>query len=432
MLSRSAILEWTLLGAGFVVLFLCLPHGLFADDGIRFIELEGFLHHGTLATTSPYSLVMPLFSTPVVALGNWLGHPEWWAARFNVIVVAVGAVVAARLLRGRVDPVLVRRTLLLLLFVSLLTNRLRDYNAEVLTATLFAVGIVCMVTGRCVVAGWAGMVLGAVNTPAALVVLALLAVVELVRTRRLRYLLPVVAAVLLYMAENWIRRGGPLTTGYLDTRGFKTKNLPYSGRPGFSYPLVLGVVSILFSFGRGLLFFTPGLALWLSSTTRQLAATCRRFVWLTLLVVGGLVLIYAKWWAWYAGLAWGPRFFTFAALPSSLLIAIRLRAPRTSARADALTLLVLIVSAWVAISGVIANPASLAVCGHAARCWYIPEFSSLWYPLRVVPPISLETGIAVGYCVLIFIYLAEPLMSSIAARLLALRFSRSPWAGWKV
>jgi hypothetical protein len=429
-LLRSATIERALLGAGFLVLFFFLPHELFADDLVRYGDLQVFLHHGTTAT-DPYSLAGPLVSAPLVALGNWTGSPVWWASRFNVVVVALGALAAARLLRGRVDPSLLRRTLLLLLFVSLLTDRLRDYNAEVLTGTLFALGLICIATGRHVVLGWAGMVLGAVNTPAALVPLALVAVVEALRTRRLRWLLPIAASAVLIMAEDWIRRGGPLATGYLQTRGVHT-NLPYSGRPGFSYPFVLGLVSILFSAGRGLLFFTPGLTLWLSSATRRLAGEARRLIWLMVIVVIGLVLIYAKWWAWYAGLAWGPRFFTFAALPSSLLIAVRLRAARRSARADALTLLVLAVSAWVAFAGVIANPHALAVCGRVSRCWYIPEFSSLWYPLRVVPPISTPTAIAAAYVAIVFAYLAEPLVSSIAAGGARAWRSAQLGAGWKL
>ena len=62
------------------------------------------------------------------------------------------------------------------------------------------------------------------------------------------------------LAEGWMRRGSPFLTGYEGNRGFQTL-LPYSGLPGFSYPLILGILSILFSFGKGLLFFTPGLVL---------------------------------------------------------------------------------------------------------------------------------------------------------------------------
>ena len=210
---RAERLETALLGFGFVVLFLFLPHELFADDTRRFADIEALLHHGRVSGGHHYSLVMPLISAPFLLLGEVVRSPEWWAARFNVVVVAVGVVAAYRLLRGRVDASLMRQVLLVLLFASLLTNRLRDYNAEVLTGTLFALGILCIATEHHVVAGWVAIVIGVVNTPGAFGALALLVVVETARHKRLRFLLPLAAAALLIIAENWLRRGGPLATG---------------------------------------------------------------------------------------------------------------------------------------------------------------------------------------------------------------------------
>src|SRR5205085_1593251 len=133
-------------------------------------------------------------------------------------------------------------------------------------------------------------------------------------------------AGLLVLGESWLRRGSPFDTGYGGDHGIQTV-LPYSGRPGFSYPFLLGVVSILFSFGRGLMFFTPGLLLWLDARTRDALVRHRRTVVPMLLAVAGLVLVYAKWWAWYGGISWGPRFFVFAAIPASLFVAARARPP---------------------------------------------------------------------------------------------------------
>ena len=178
---------------------------------------------------------MPLLSSPFLLLGSLLGSPEWWAARFNVIVVAAGSYLAWRLVRDRIDATLYRRLLLVLLFASYLTNRLRDYNAEVLTATLIALGILCLVTDRHVVLGWGAIVLGVVNTPGALLGLVAIAIAVSVQTRRLRNLLPVLVAVGLIMTEAWSRRSGPFVSGYEGDHGFRTL-LPYSGRPGFSYP----------------------------------------------------------------------------------------------------------------------------------------------------------------------------------------------------
>lgn len=421
-----------LLAGGFIVLFALLPHALVGDDLQRFSDIQALLHDADLSGDR-YSLVMPLLSSPFLLLGSLLGSPEWWAARFNVIVVAAGSYLAWQLVRDRVDATLYRRLLLVLLFASYLTNRLRDYNAEVLTATLIALGILCLVTDRHVVLGWGAIVLGVVNTPGALLGLVAIAMAVSLHTRRLRNLLPVLVAVALIMTEAWARRGGPFVSGYEGDHGFRTL-LPYSGRPGFSYPFVLGVLSILFSFGRGLVLFAPGLLLWLGGRTRRLARPFRYPVTLMLLFVAGLVLVYAKWWAWYGGISWGPRFFLFAALPASLLIAVRQCHAGRSATADAITLAALGLSAWVAIAGVLEDPATLAICAGdgfslEAFCWYVPEFTGLFRPISQIDPTPV-TAVVSGYCVLVAAYLAAPLVPAPAraawGRLGALR------GGWRL
>jgi hypothetical protein len=426
----AALADTALIVAGFAVLFFLLPHELASDDFARFADIELLLHNGELSN-GKFSLVMPLLSTPFVLLGEVAESPEWWATRFNVVVVAAGFAVAYALLRGRVDRVLLRRLALVLLFASFLTSRLRDYNAEVLTATLVAVGVVVLVTRRSWV-GWVPIVLGIVNTPAAFVGLVLIAAAETVRTRRLRHLAPIAAAAVLVGVEAWIRRGSPFTTGYEGDRGFATV-VPYSGNPGFSFPFVLGLASILFSFGRGLVFFAPGLLLWLSARTRRIAAGLGAAPLLLLLFLAGLVLVYSKWWAWYAGIAWGPRFFAFAAIPASLAIALRLGRAGESAAADAVTLLVLALSGWVAVTGALSDLTELRFCSEGnyaleAMCWYVPQFSTLWQPLLHFPPVTARTAIVAAFCAVVFVRLAAPL----AASLVRLRPSPAWASGWRL
>jgi hypothetical protein len=407
------------------VLLVLLPHSLMGDDFTRFNDIESLLHHGHLSD-SRFSLVMPLVSAPLLLIGEVVRTPMWWAGHFNVFVVAAGALILFWLLRDDVDRTVLRRALLVLLFASLLTNRLRDYNAEVLTATLVTIGIVLLTVVRRPVLGWGAVIVGVVNTPAAVVAAAFLAVAEAVRTKRLRHLLVPLVAAALIMLEAWIRRGGPLTTGYEHDHGPRTL-LPYSGKEGFSYPFLLGVLAILFSFGRGLLFFTPGLVFGISREAR------RRVLGLMLLFVAGLVVIYAKWWAWYGGLSWGPRFFVFAAVPASLLIARRLRRAGASTWSDAATLLVLALSAWVGLSGGIADLSTLGFCvgNHAANepyCWYTPEYSSLWHPLVQFPPLTWKTATLAAYCAVVFAYLAAPLVASLARSLP----NRDWTSGWRL
>jgi hypothetical protein len=237
------------------------------------------------------------------------------------------------------------------------------------------------------------------------------------------------------MIEDWVRRGGPLVTGYGNDHGVRTI-MPYSGQPGYSYPFLLGVAAILFSFGRGLLFFMPGLALWLDGRTRALLrpAPGQPAVTMMLLFTAGLVLVYARWWAWYGGLAWGPRFFLFAALPASVLLAARIWRAGRSPSMDAVTLGVLVLSAWVGCAGAIAGPNALSVCSagnyqNEQLCWFTPDFSPLWQPVRQFPHLTASTTIVALYCGAVFCYLAAPLVIGL---LRSVHLKRSWAEGWRL
>ncbi|HEX4520148.1 MAG TPA: hypothetical protein VH063_11265 [Gaiellaceae bacterium] len=422
----GARFELALLSVGFVVLFFFFPHHLAGDDVARFNDVE-LLRTRFATTKDPFSLAMPILSLPFDALGTVVKSPVWWVTRFNVVVVAVAVVANYLLLRRRVEPRLLRRFFLVLLFASFFTYELRTFNTEVADTAFIATGITLLTLGR-VKSGWALLVYAAVNTPAAVAGLAVVSAAETVRARRLRFLLPVVVAAFLIGLENWLRRGSPFTTGEEGIHGYVTEE-PYSGHGGFSYPFVLGVVSILFAAGRGLLFYAPGLTLWLAGRTRQLAGACSRTALLLVLFVAGLVVAYAKWWSWNGGVSWGPRYFVIAAVPASLALALRLGDPRRSAAADALTLCVLAFSTWIAFAGVLAsgNDAEAILCtehGYALEsfCSYSPAFSSLWYPFlgsnRQYWPSAIHHSpsifVAVAFILVVFVYLAAGLIPGVA------------------
>ena len=101
--------------------------------------------------------------------------------------------------------------------------------------------------------------------------------------------------------------------------------MPYSGLPGFSYPFLFGLLAILFSFGKGLVFFTPGLFLPLKERLRALGergSALWRLHTSWLLFTASLVLIYASWWDRSGDWFWGPRFFLFASVPASFALAL--------------------------------------------------------------------------------------------------------------
>jgi hypothetical protein len=183
------------------------------------------------------------------------------------------------------------------------------------------------------------------------------------------------------MGEAWWRRGSPMLSGYENNAGFKTA-LPYSGLPGFSYPFALGVISILFSYGKGLLFFYPGVFLPVRRWLRSVEMMQVYRSWLC--VVVGLVLVYSRWWSWYGGYCWGPRFFLFAAMPACFALAHWSQSARTifsALSACAITAWCL----WVGFSGLVFALSDLGLCSDnnyrlESFCWYVPEFSPLIRP----------------------------------------------------
>jgi hypothetical protein len=169
---------------------------------------------------------------------------------------------------------------------------------------------------------------------------------------------------------------------YAHDHGYQTV-LPFSGRRGFSYPALFGVLAIVFSLGKGLLFYTPGLFVPVRNGLARSTGLLRtRFLWL--LLVAGLVAVYCRWWAWYGGNFFGPRFFLVASLPAGAAIAARLGSSRPSLGAVVVILVVLVLSFWVGYLAALDDRTPL-VCtqNHYALehlCWYTPEFSALWRP----------------------------------------------------
>ena len=130
---------------------------------------------------------------------------------------------------------------------------------------------------------------------------------------------PVVLSLAITVWYNWLRFGGPLTTGYLPQENFST-------------PFFEGLYGLTFSPGKGIFWYNPilfvALIAWPAFYRRHQAEA----LLVTAIVLANLAF-YAPWYLWWAGHAWGPRFLVtilpFAALPlaPALEAALRRRGP---------------------------------------------------------------------------------------------------------
>ncbi|PWT75382.1 MAG: hypothetical protein C5B60_05390 [Chloroflexi bacterium] len=421
---RAAI-EVVLIVAGFAANLIVLPRDLTSDSSLRFAELSRLLTEHTLSPQR-FSLVGPIFASPLWFLGQVNQSSAWWCLRYNAVLLGLGMLVFYLLLRNRLDRSLLRQFFILLIFASMLTQQLTDFDGEIFSALAVMIGALLVAAWRGK-AGWPLIVAGVVNAPASLLGVGIMALERVVQTRRLRYLIPPVVAIALVGLEDWIRRGNPLDSGYhgfLGNVGFRTV-MPYSGLPGFSYPLFFGLLSILFSFGKGLVFYMPGLFLPVRKRLLALGAAGGEMLaayrlWIGFLI--GMVLVYSRWWAWYSGWYWGPRFFLLGSMVACFVLAVIVRRPSDLLVANVIYLAVLLLSFWVGIDGALFGQNSLTqVCtannfALEAFCHYTPEFSALWRPFVVNEPLSLSQVIYLSLSLLACLYISLPLLRRLAGQ----------------
>lgn len=402
-----------LTGGALVFIYLVTPFEIHSDANARYLTLSALLTDGSIGVT-PYSLVGPLFSAPLWWFGSLFDEAKWWCERYNFVLFVLGLVGFYRILTPVIEREMVTRFLLILTVASMFSNHLSNYFGEVFTAMTVALGLtlVCL---RQNAWGWVLVVLGVANTPGTLPGMGLVAVGWSWRTRNIRHLAPVLVAAALVLLENWIRRGDPFTTGYEDNRATETI-LPYSGLPGFSYPLYLGLLSVLFSFGKGLFLFAPGLLLIPGQVAGRLTVLRTiHLVWLAFLL--GLVLVYSKWFSWYGGIFWGPRFFLFGSIPAALALAAWCGGCVRSRWTDALGVVFVLWSCWVGANGLVFRLYELQECWAnnyqlELLCLYVPEFSVLFRPFVQLASIGAVEATALTYFAIVGLYLVAPRIST--------------------
>lgn len=409
---------WVLLALGLLLLFFVLPHDIEGDGRYRFDALKALLAGHGISNTK-YPLVGSLPAIPLILLGHVVASPEWWASRYNVIVYAAGLWLMYRLLRDRMDHDVLAAFFLLLGTTAMIPASLTGFGAETFTVMAAGTGLAAWTSGRWKTAT-ALLGLAIANEPATIVGVALAMGWCAWRFKRFRALAPIALGAGLWLFENTVRRGSAFSTGYEGDHGFQTL-LPYSGLTGFSYPTFFGVLSLLFSFGKGLLFFAPGLLLWFGRGLEALRAVSGTLV-LWVIYLAGLILVYGSWWAWYGGFTWGPRFLVFASLPASLLLAAQIRRPPRTLVGLTVVLAALVLSVWVGIDGQVFGRFGQDVCSanHYAQeslCWYVPEFSVLWTPFVFRASVPWWGLPVIAYAVGVSSYVAYPLLKEWASAL---------------
>lgn len=377
--------EWFLIGLGVVFYLFLFPHSIGGDGSSRFEALLALLNKGEIRPML-YSYVHPLVSAPLYYLGELVKTPFWWVSRFNTFVFLLTAWALWRFFRREWSAPQSRLFLLLLFCASMFPKHITDFYSEVFCACLAALAIACFIGRRF----WPGallLCLSVWNSPGSLLAGAGILFFFSWRERRWRYaaaLFPMVAGLFL---ENFLKYGTIFPDAYLSALGHKGF-LPYSEGPGFSYPLFFGLLSVFFSYGKGLLFYTPGLlSLFFPEVFRGRAG---EFLRAGLFYLAGLVLVYARWWAWHGDFFWGPRFYLFASLWAPVALAalwpyIWENKPRLF-----FWVAVTALSLWVGCQGVLYGQDFLEACNNpdvnlGFMCHYVPEYSPLWRPFVVWP-----------------------------------------------
>lgn len=380
-LSRSAI-EWSLIAVGAVIMALTLRPAISGDAAVRYQAIERWL--GSDGAYSKFSMIQPALSMPLAWIAVAIGvEPARLVSYFNAIVFVAMVAAAYPELARRYSPRVGRMWLLLMMGASMFPHHLQHYYGEVLASLSFMLGIL-WIDHRPKIAVLL-LALGSATTPALFVPFAAVAVIWLLACRNPLPMLALFLAGIIMLGETWIKYGG-LNSGYLSEgeHGFATI-LPYSGRPGFSYPLFFGVLSILVSFGKGLVFYIPALVFGLSRRVRSSLGLDARSSWIVLAAFALPILFYSKWWAWYGGAFWGPRFFLYLCAPACLLMALAAQERDATLPRRLLIAGILVLSVWVAVSGYLFGQDQMDACwannySNEYLCWYLPEFSALWRP----------------------------------------------------
>lgn len=399
-----------------VAVLLCwVPTHPAIDDWRRQRALEAFVHGN--GTVMKYSVIMPLVALVPYWLARGLGVGSLVYDHFNVLVwVPWSLLVGARLERLRTSRFAVG--VVTLTTASMFAPFVTVFNAEAFSLMFVSAGLLVALDagGDRRAARGIGVVLvaiGAANIPVQILAIAVAGCYLWWRHRQVWLLGAAAIAVAVQVGDVLWTTGSFGLTKY-PQEWWESPLLPWGRVVEFGYPFLFGVVGILVSLGRGIVWFQPGLFVRTPDAPVDHVRTWRRLM--TVMVVA-MIPVYAKWWAWYGGFTFGPRFFLIGAVPAAVAMCDGLVFARRLghwAVAAALTLW----SGWVAIVGVLyfATPRADYLCRlddfrYEPMCWWVGEYSPLLAPTwdrSALTPAGVVFALVAGSAVVAVVALLTP------------------------
>ena len=336
---------------------------------------------------SHFSVIFPMLATPVFILARAVGFEKEFFERFGLLCYATWAFLVGRQL-SRLRNATLAITFTILSFCSLLTPYVMGFNAEAFSAMLLSGGLLAAISARHKSArylGWCLAILAVANIPAQLPGFVVMCAAIAIRKRRFRSMWPAIVLLAAVIVEASLANGHLSFSKYTQSSSATSPLLPWGKVVDFGHPLIFGVVAILFSLGRGLVFYSPTLAFAFVRATDSAGEWALSLAIFTV----ALIPIYAKWWAWYGGITFGPRFFLVGCIPGAFAVSEVLRSPQGQSRARLMAAALTVgLSAWVAITGALWFLTSRAISfcmvenyRYEPLCWYSAEYSSLMAPL---------------------------------------------------
>ena len=390
------------------ILYSSLGGPITGDGEVRFQSLMNLLSTGHF-DNSKYSFIMPIFSIPFVLLDSLIGffthnNHHFFAKRFNLFLLFSSFIPLYFLLKKFLSQNKIQVFFLFILFSNMISGNIFNYYGEMFTIVTTTIGIILLINPLnnkySNLITYLILAIATANSPAVIIGLLLVSLLKVYETKQYRHLLMVVLAGLIIIAEDLLRRQGQ--SGYEgDGIHFVTSILPNTAVSGFNYPFFFGFISIIFSFGKGLIFHFPMLVMLpvfiflikgknenetIENKILNENIFFKKFLLYSLLYTFGLILVYSKWWAWYGGWIWGPRFFAYLSLPMAALSCYFIFYLPKKFIYTTVFLFLSLISFWVSFNGLSfwgQAQDQLKICQsyqYEFLCWYTPQFSALWNP----------------------------------------------------